>query len=136
MNKELKLVEYIESQMGLRFELGKNDCILFVAGAIDSMQGSKLRVKYTGLWKTPKDVYKYERSNKSVLEVLTGMGYTTIQASYIQVGDIVIIEQEGNNFRTFGVCTGSKVAIFNEKGLVLHSTNTLQIKEVLRCHKQ
>lgn len=134
--KEIALIEYIESQMGLSFELGKNDCILFVAGAIDVMQGTKLRADYTGLWKTQKDVNEYTKNNKSVSEVLHDMDYETVELNFIQTGDIIIIEQEENNFRTYAVFTGSKVAIFTDKGLLLLSTNSVRVKEVLRCHQQ
>lgn len=134
MNKKLKLIQYIETQMNVPFELGVNDCILFVAGAIDAMQGTNLRANYTGLWKTQNDVNEYTKNNKSVSEVLKEMNYETVELNYIQTGDIVIIEQLENNFRTYGVFTGSKVAVFTEKGLILLSVKSVEtIKEVFRC---
>ena len=127
-------MEYVETQLSLPFELGKNDCILFVAGAIDAMQGSKLREKYTGLWETQSDVTVYQKHNKSVSEVLHEIGYEPVELNYIQTGDIIIIEQEENNLRTYAVLAGSKVAVFTEKGLISVPINSIEkITEVLRC---
>lgn len=135
-SKEIRLIEYIESQMVLSFEFGKNDCILFVAGAIDAMQGTELREKYAGLWKTQKDVDKYTENNKSVSEVLHDLNYEPVELNYIQTGDILIMEQQDINLRTYGVFTGSKVALFTDKGLILLSiSETKEIVEVLRCHQ-
>jgi len=134
MTKELTLIKYIENQMNFTFKLGKNDCILFVAGAIDAMQGTNLRAKYAGLWTTQKDVNEYTSNNKSVSEALKELGYKSVELNYIQTGDIIIIEQAENNFRTYGVFTGSKAAVFTEKGLLLFPINSLEkIKKVLRC---
>lgn len=126
-----KLINYIENQIDLPFELGKNDCILFVAGAIDVMHDTKLREKYTGLWKTQKEVTEYQKKNPSVSEVLHELDYESVDVNYIQTGNIVIVEQE--NIRTFGIFTGTKVAMFTEKGLILVKVGTLRVKEVL-CH--
>ena len=132
MNKSYQLLKYIESQIGIPFELGKNDCVLFVAGAIDAMEGTKLKNKYEGLWKNQDDVNKYSKKNKSVSEVLNELGYKAIGLNFIQTGDILIMEQEDN--RTFAIFTGSKVAIFTEKGLILVAIKKVRgILEVLRC---
>lgn len=115
--KEIALIEYIESQMGLPFEFGKNDCPLFVAGAIDAMHDTKLRDKYTGLWHDKKSAWKYLRKNGGFSKVLYGLGFTLVELPYIQTGDIILMEQRlahEKKWHSAAVFTGSKVAIMTD----------------------
>lgn len=117
MNKELKLHNYIESQIGIPFEFGKNDCPLFVAGALDVMYDTKLRKKYTGLWHDKKSAWKYLRKHGSFSVVLHELGCKVIEFPYIQTGDIIIMEQRlahEKKWHSASIFTGSKVAIVTD----------------------
>jgi len=117
MIKELKLFNYIESQKGIPFEYGKQDCPLFVAGAIDAMHGSKLREKYTGLWKDKKSAWKYVKKFGDLSQHLKKIGYKSVDFSFIQTGDIIVMEQKlahEKKWHSAAVFTGSKVAIVTD----------------------
>lgn len=137
MNKELKLLTYIESQIGTPFEFGVLDCPLFAAGAIDAMHGTKLHSKYSGKWKSKRQLWKYVRKYGGFSENLHKIGYKTIELTYIQTGDIILMEQKlahEKKWHSIAVFTGSKVAIVTDaNGVEIVDLNTVpNIVEVLR----
>ncbi len=137
MNKELKLLKYIESQIGISFEYGINDCPLFASGAIDAMHGTKLREKYTGLWHDQKSAWRYATKYGSLSETLHKLGYKSIELPFIQTGDIIIMEQKlakERKWHSIAVFTGSKVAIVTDvNGVEIISLNKVpNVCEVLR----
>ena len=137
MNKELKLMNYIESQLGIPFEFGKQDCPLFVAGAIDAIHGTNLRKKYTGLWHDKKSAWQYARINGGLSEQLKGLGYKSVEFSFIQTGDIIVMEQKlahEKKWHSAAIFTGSKVAIVTDiNGVEIISLKKVpNILEVLR----
>lgn len=129
MTKELKLLKYIESQIGIPFEFGKQDCPLFIAGAIDAMYDTDLRKKYTGLWQDKKSAWKYAKKNGDFSEHLKKIGYKTVDFPFIQTGDIIVMSQKlahEKQWHSAAVFTGSKVAIVtNSNGVEI-----IQIKQV------
>lgn len=140
MTRELKLLSYIESQMEIPFEYGVHDCTLFVAGAIDVMYNTKLRNKYTGLWHDKKSAEEYRIKNPTLSKVLYKVGYKTIDFSFIQTGDIIVMEQKlehEEKWQSVSVFTGSKVAMMTDaKCVELVPLNKVpNICEVLRCHR-
>lgn len=133
MNKHLELLEYIESQIGIPFEYGKHDCPLFIAGAIDVMHSdkldTKLREKYTGKWHNQKTAWKYARRHGSMSEVCKKLGYIPVELSYIQTGDIIVMEQKlahEKKWHSIAVFTGSKVAIMTD----INGVELISVKEV------
>lgn len=137
VNKELKLIKYIESQLGIPFEFGKQDCPLFVAGAIDAMYGSNLREKYTGLWHDRKSAWKYIKKHGSLSEQLKELGYKQVEFVFIQTGDFIIMEQKlahEKKWHSAAIFTGSKVAIVTDvNGVEIISLNKVpNACEVLR----
>ena len=136
-NYELKLLQYIESQIGIPFEFGKNDCPLFIAGAIDAMQGTELRKKYTGKWHDQKSAWKYGREHGGFSKQLHKLGYKTIELPFIQTGDIILMEQKlahEKKWHSIAVFAGSKVAIVTDtNGVEITNLNEVpNICEVLR----
>lgn len=137
MSKELKLLKYIESQLGIPFEFGVHDCPLFMFGAIDAMRGTELRKEYTGLWHDKKSAWKYGRKNGGLSETLHKLGYVNVEFAYIQTGDLIVMEQRlahEKKWHSVGVFTGSKVAIVTDAiGVELISLNKIpNVCEVLR----
>jgi hypothetical protein len=137
MNKELKLIKYIESQIGVPFKYGKNDCPAFIAGAIDAMHGTNLRKKYTGLWHDQKSAWKYAKKNGSLAEQLKKLGCKPIEFPFIQTGDIIIMEQKlahEKKWHSAAVFTSSKVAIITDvNGVeIIPLSKVPNICEVLR----
>jgi hypothetical protein len=136
-SSEIALHDYIQEQIGKPFEFGVNDCPLFVAGAIDSMRGTSLRDKYTGLWHNQKTAWKYARKNGDISEQLKQLGYKTVELSHIQTGDIIVMEQRlahEKKWRSVAVYTGKTVAVVSEdKGVQLISIfDVPNMTEVLR----
>lgn len=137
MDKELKLIKYVESQIGVPFEYGKNDCPLFVCGAIDVMYSTQLRKKYTGLWHDKKSAWKYGRKYGSLSKTLRGLGCKPVEFPFIKTGDIIIMEQRlahEKKWHSAAVFTGSKVAIVtNVKGVEIITLAELpNVCEVLK----
>lgn len=127
VTKELKLIKYIESQIGIPFEFGKQDCPLFVLGAIDAMHGTNLRQKYTGLWHDQKSAWKYGRKHGGLSENFKKIGYRSVEFAFIQTGDIIIMEQKlahERKWHSAAVFMGSKVAVVADvKGVEIISLN-------------
>lgn len=136
MNKSYQLLKYIESQIGIPFEFGKQDCHLFIAGAIDAMHDTNLREKYTGLWHDKKSAEKYAKKHCSLSEHVKKLGYKSVEFKFIQTGDIIILERI-LAYETGAIFTGSKVAIVTDlNGVEIIPLNKVpNMCEVLRCHK-
>lgn len=139
MNKELRLLKYIESQIGIHFEFGVHDCPLFVAGAIDAMHNTELRKKYTGLWHDQKGAWKYAKKNGGLSEQIKKLNYKPVEFPFIQTGDIIIMEQRlahAKKWHSAAVFTGSKVAVVTDlNGVELIPLNKApNVCEVLRWH--
>ena len=45
---EIKLHNYVETQIGIPFEFGVNDCPLFTLGAIDIIHGTEHKKDFIG----------------------------------------------------------------------------------------
>ena len=136
-DKEIALQEYVQEQLGKPFEFGINDCPLFVAGAIDTIRGTSLRDKYTGLWHDQKSAWKYAKKNGDISEQLKSLGYKAVELSHIQTGDIIVMEQRlahEKKWRSVAIYTGKTVAIVTEdKGVELVSIfDVPNMTEVLR----
>ncbi len=136
-DKEIALQQYVQEQLGKPFEFGINDCPLFVAGAIDTMRGTSLRDKYTGLWHDQKSAWKYAKKNGDISEQLKSLGYTAVELSHIQTGDIIVMEQRLahlKKWRSVAIYTGKTVAIVTEdRGVELVSIfDVPNMTEVLR----
>jgi len=114
---EIRLHHYIETQIGLPFEFGVNDCPLFTLGAIDIMLGTEHRAKFTGKWKDQKTAWKYAKKNGDIYAHLLKWGFKRVNIQFVQVGDIIIMAQDlahAKKWRSVSVCMGSKVAIVTE----------------------
>lgn len=130
-------MKYIERQIGIPFEFGKQDCPLFIAGAIDAMRGTKLREKYTGLWHDRKSAWKYAKKHGGLSEQLKKLGYKPVEFPFIQTGDIIIMEQRlahEKKWHSAAIFTGSKVAIVTDiNGVEIIPLNKVpNAREVLR----
>ena len=129
---EIKLHNYVETQIGLPFEFGVNDCPLFTLGAIDIMLGTNHRKDFLGKWKDQKSAWKYAKINGDIYEHLLKWGFKRVNIQYIHVGDIIIMAQDlahAKQWRSVAVCMGSKIAIVsNENGVEL--VNIRQVPNV------
>lgn len=136
MNKELKLLKYIESRIGLPFEFGVNDCPLFITGCVDAMYDTKLRNKYLGKWVDKKTAWKYSRKHGEIQDHFKAWGCVSVEINFMQTGDIIIMSQElahSKSWKSAAIYTGSKVAIMTLEGLKIVTIKELMgVKEVLR----
>ena len=116
-DKEIALHAYVQEQISKPFEFGVNDCPLFVAGAIDTIKGTALRAKYTGLWHNQKSAWKYARKHGDISQQLKQLGYQPVEISHVQTGDIIVMEQRlahEKKWRSVAICIGAKVAIMRD----------------------
>lgn len=120
---EIKLHEYVESQIGLPFQFGRNDCPLFTLGAVDIMCGTEYKWQFVGKWTDQKSAWKYAKKHGDIYHHLQSYGFKRVDIQFIQVGDILIMAQDlahAKKWRSVAVCMGSKVAIVtNETGVEL-----------------
>ena len=129
---EIKLHNYVESQIGIPFEFGVNDCPLFVLGAIDIIHGTEHKKEFIGKWTDQKSAWKYAKKNGDIYKHLLTWGYKRVDIQFIQIGDIIIMAQDlahAKKWRSVAVCMGSKIAIVsNENGVEL--VNIRQVPNV------
>jgi DNA-binding Xre family transcriptional regulator len=139
VTKELKLINYIENQIGIPFEFGVHDCPLFIAGAIDAMHDSNLREKYIGLWHDRKSAWKYAKKNGGLSTQLKKIGYKPVKWPFIQTGDIIVMEQRlahEKKWHSGAIFTGSKVAVLTDDGVqIITLSRVPNVCEVLRCQQ-
>ena len=117
-DREIALHDYVQSQIGKPFEYGVHDCPLFAAGALDVVAGTNFKEEMTGLWHDKKSAWKYVRKNGSIKDFLVKVGCKLIDCSYMQTGDLVLMEQRlahEKKWHSIGVCLGIKTAIITEK---------------------
>ena len=60
---EIRLHNYVETQIGIPFEFGVNDCPMFTLGAIDIMLGTDYKKSFVGKWDDQKSAWKYAKKN-------------------------------------------------------------------------
>ncbi len=116
-NVEIKLKNYVESQIGLPFEFGVNDCPLFTLGAIDIMLDTEYKKDFIGKWKDQKSAWKYAKKHGDIYEHLLKWGFKRVNIQFMQIGDIIIMAQDlahAKKWRSVAVCMGSQVAIVTE----------------------
>jgi len=114
---EIRLHNYVETQIGLPFEFGVNDCPLFTLGAIDIMLNTKHRADFTGKWKDQKSAWKYAKLNGDIYEHLLKWNFKRVNIQYTQIGDIIIMAQDlahAKKWRSVALCMGSNIAIVTE----------------------
>lgn len=114
---EIALHKYVESQIGLPFKFGVNDCPLFTLGAIDIMLGTEHRKEFTGKWHDQKTAWKYAKKNGDIYSHLLKWGFKRVNIQFIQIGDIVIMSQDlahAKKWRSVALSLGEKVAIVTE----------------------
>ena len=118
---QIKFDKFIEANMEKPFEWGKWDCCLFSDACIKAMTGQSLIPKEL-VWK----------DKESALQAITDYGITLknsiakaskrkdlekINSNYLQKGDLVVMEQDGNN--VCGMFNGAKTLGVNEDGIVV-----------------
>ena len=120
---EIKLHNYVESQIGIPFKFGKNDCPLFTLGAVDVMLGTQYKKEFVGKWNDQKSAWKYAKKNGDIYHHLLKYGFKRVDIQFIQTGDILIMAQDlahAKKWRSVAVCMGRKIAIVSmENGVEL-----------------
>lgn len=120
---EIRLHNYVETQIGIPFEFGVNDCPMFTLGAIDIMLGTDYKKSFVGKWDDQKSAWKYAKKNGDIYEHLLKWGFKRVDIQFVQIGDVIIMAQDlahAKKWRSVAVCMGSKIAIVsNENGVEL-----------------
>ena len=134
---EIKLHDYVQSEIGKTFEFGQHDCPLFVLGAMDIMTGDNRREEMTGLWHDQKSAWKYARKNGDICDHLKKYSFKSVDYQFMQTGDIIVMEQKlahEKKWRSVAICIGSKVAVVTEEnGVELVTINNIpNMTEVMR----
>ena len=101
---EARLSDWLAAQRGRPFEWGRNDCVLFAAGAVQAMTGRDPAADVRGTWSTRIGALRAlkEQSARGVADVVW---FEEIEPAHAMRGDLVLARQ------SLGVCIG-RVAMF------------------------
>ena len=126
-NWESKLNKYLEDEKNKYYELGKEDCWLFVIRNIEVITGKKI---FDENYKSDIDAKRIFIKNKcnNLLELGTKLfsknNFKEVDLAFSQRGDIIYVKDLINlhdgdiDFNgSFGICIGWQSVIKSEKGL-------------------
>jgi hypothetical protein len=111
-----RLIEWLASIARTPFEVGKHDCALFVAGAINAMTGEDPAARFRGRYTTVRGglrVIRAEGFNDPVEMIANRL--EEVAPLMAQVGDIAVVDTpEGP---ALGVVAGAEILVLGLDGL-------------------
>lgn len=115
-NWQRLFAEYLSDKTSEPFEWGKNDCILFGAGAVEAITGVNFYNQYLG-YKSEAEAYEIIENNGGI-EGLISKHLGAFDTNYLAArrGDLVMFMLP---YKTIGVVdnSGEKIACLTEKGM-------------------
>jgi len=116
---EIKLMNFVEKNLGRPFTWGQCDCSTFALEVIDAAFDTALADKIKGKYRTEKGAIKFRRRSwGSFVNLLKEAGFVESQRSFEQTGDMLIIEDA--EWERVHVCLGNWVcAPFPDDGVQL-----------------
>ena len=90
---EIKLMNFIEKNLGRPFVWGRCDCSTFALEATDAIFDTALVNKIKGKYRTGKGAIKFRRRSwGSFINLLKEAGFVELQRGFEQTGDMLIVE--------------------------------------------
>lgn len=105
----LALSNYFDDVAYNRFEYGKFDCCLFVAGAVQAMTGVDLAADYRGNYTDADSATKALQTigAGSLAKTLTSMFGKPRHVAHAKRGDIVLYHDRDDEIGALGICCGT-----------------------------
>ena len=92
---EIKLMNFVEKNLGRPFVWGRCDCSTFALEATDAIFDTALVNKIKGKYRTGKGAIKFRRRSwGSFINLLKEAGFVESQKGFEQTGDMLIVEDE------------------------------------------
>ena len=126
---ETKLSRYIEWHRHRPFEYGASDCTTFVLGAIDTQYGTDFTSTVV-IWQSREDylamIHVAGGAEYAVKDFAEAIGMRQIAPAFAKRGDILVIDTPLGYMAS--LCVGATAAMMGDKGLLIKSLDTLDIK--------
>lgn len=114
-----QLGAYVASVRAEPYAFGKQDCWLFVAGAIEAMTGTDHAKKHRGRYKTARgalDIMK--QAGAADMADFTGLHLEEIEAPvFAQIGDVMAIPTDDAFGYSLGILNGEQVLVVTPNGI-------------------
>ncbi len=118
MDWEARLVAYLASVNGRKFEPGSHDCALFTAAALEIITGIDHAAEWRGRYKTLK---AGQRALKKAgyadhVALVASLGFREVAPAFAHTGDIAVVDGDGGF--ALGIVQGEGVYVVTpESGL-------------------
>lgn len=113
-----RLGEYLEKMQNVPFEWGKNDCALFVGGAVEAVTGEPFNASYAGSYSDEQGAAEVIAKGKGLFGIFTShLGQAHTNPRLAGRGDVVLMRLPQ---LTAGVvdASGTKIAAVGPQGMV------------------
>lgn len=133
---EIKLINYIEANLGRPFAWGECDCNIFALDVIDAVWGqisnlSPLSNQIRGKYKTERGAIRFRKRSRwgSFIELLKESGFVQGKKGFEQIGDILIVE-DPRKWEMVHIYLGNRtVAAFPGEGVLQFPTAMMKDKQ-------
>jgi cell wall-associated NlpC family hydrolase len=105
----LALSNYFDEVAFNRFEFGKFDCCLFIAGAVQAMTGVDIAADYRGKYADAASAAEALKTigAGSLAKSLTALFGKPRHVAHAKRGDIVLFHDRGDEIGAVGICCGT-----------------------------
>lgn len=114
-----RLGAYVASVRAEPYAFGKQDCWLFVAGAVEAMTGTDHAKKHRGRYKTARGALGImKRAGANNMAEFAGLNLGEIEAPvFAQIGDVMAIPTDDAFGYSLGILNGERVLVVTPSGI-------------------
>jgi len=122
---EIRLITFVQGQIGKPFDYGAHDCVTFAAGALDIISGGNTAEVIADRRKTVNELDAYIAKYGDIESHIALAGGYRIDRGMMSTGDLVICKDDSGE--SCGVSLGARTA-FNtsDRGVVLLPNRALR----------
>lgn len=126
---QILFAKFLKENANSKFEWGVHDCCLFSANCVLAITGTDYASSFRGTYSNERDAYRLIKQYGSIEALVTTLtGIKPVNGRYADVGDIVLVLQEGREL--LAVCNGQTMFAPGANSLI-----TLETKDVLKTWK-
>lgn len=118
ISHEIKLLNFVEANLGRPFAWGECDCNTFALEMIDAVYDTALAAQIRGRYQTERGAIRYRRRSPwgSLINLLREAGFCEVPKGFAQTGDILIVVAP--KWEMSHICLGNRaVAAFPGDGV-------------------
>lgn len=118
-NWRVDLFNYMRALRSEPYDLGTQDCWIFVAGAIQAMVGVDIAAKHRGRYKTVKGALGVmKRSGAANMAELASQHLEErLSPAFAQIGDVLAIPTDDGFGYALGILVGERVMVLSPNGV-------------------